>query len=226
VLFFADRWTRFADFVQRINDVCGHSTPRLVIADGSVSRFMANYQLRAVSNADWPVDYYVGGPGCSDLTPDVHTTLTKQVYASRDLLNIHTGETFACADRAADARDGQLLHACTLDAAVKLTSQPCRSNDLGAFLVPAWDAVPLADALLPDRPPTGKDYLTSLEMTATTLATGARATVREGRLSAPTIPVQMWHVDPVNDPSRIWERPSPELLLTTDSATSTSHQTP
>jgi hypothetical protein len=111
VLFFADRWTRFADFVQRINDVCGHSTPRLVIADGSVSRFMANYQLRAVSNADWPVDYYVGGPGCSDLTPDVYTTLTKQVYASRDLLNIHTGETFACADRAADARDGQLLHA-------------------------------------------------------------------------------------------------------------------
>lgn len=225
VLFFADRWTRFADFVQRINDVCGHSTPRLVIADGSVSRFMANYQLRAVSNADWPVNYYVGGPGCSDLTPDMFTTLTKQMYASRDLLNIHTDETFACADRAIDARDGQLLHACTLDAAVKRTSQPCRPNDLGTFLVPAWDAVMLADALLPDRPPTGKDYLTSLNKTAVTLATGAQATVRDGRLSAPTIPVLMWHVDPVVDPSRIWERPSPDLLLPTDPTTSTSHRT-
>jgi hypothetical protein len=216
VLFFADRWTRFADFVQRINDVCGHSTPRLVIADSSVSRFMANYRLRAVSNANWPVDYYVGGPGCSDLTPDMFTTLTTQMYASRDLLNIRKGETFACADRASAARDGQLLDACTLDAAVKLTSQPCRANDLGNFLIPAWDAVLLADALLPDRPPAGKDYLTSLEMAAATLATGTTATVKEGQLSAPTIPVRMWHVDPVNDPTRSWERPSPGLLLHED----------
>ncbi|MET0424145.1 MAG: hypothetical protein ABW046_09735, partial [Actinoplanes sp.] len=67
VLFFADRWTRFNEFVQRVNEICGHSRPRMVIADGSVSRFMANYQLRAASNADWPVDYYVGGPGCADL---------------------------------------------------------------------------------------------------------------------------------------------------------------
>ena len=219
VLFFADRWTRFADFVQRINDVCGHSRPRLVIADVSVSRFMANYQLRAVSNADWPVDYYVGGPGCSDLTPDMFTTLTNQVYASRDLLNVRPGETFACAGRADDAQDGQLLNACTLDAAAKLTSQPCRPNDLGTYLISMWDAVLLADALLPDRPPTGKDYLTSLDTTATTLATGAQATVREGRLSEPTIPVRMWHVDPLNDPSRLWERPSPELLPPTDPAT-------
>jgi hypothetical protein len=223
-LFFADRWTRFADFVQQINDVCDHSRPRLVIADGSASRFMANYQLRAVSNADWPVHYYVGGPGCSDLTTDTFTTLAKQMYASRDLLNIHTNETFACADRA--ARDGKLLNACTLDAAVKRTSQPCQPNDLGTFLIPAWDAVMLADALLPDRPPTGKDYLTSLNKTAITLATGAQATVRAGRLSKPTVPVLMWHVDPVLDPSHIWERPSTDLLLPTDPSTSTSHQTP
>lgn len=225
VLYFADRWTRFAEFVQRINDACGHSRPRLVIADVSVSRFMANYQLRAVSNADWPVDYYVGGPGCSDLTPDMFTTLTEQMYASHDLLNLNPDEAFTCAGRADDSRDGQLLHACTLDAAAKLTSQPCRPNDLGTYLISMWDAVLLADALLPDRPPTGKDYLTSLE-TTTTLTAGAQATVRGGRLSAPTIPVRMWHVDPLNDPSRLWERPSPELLLSTDPATSTSRQAP
>jgi hypothetical protein len=187
---------------------------------------MANYQLRAVSNADWPVDYYVGGPGCSQLTPDMLTTLTTQVYAARDLLNLPAGETFACADRDSQARDGRLLHACTLDAAVKLTSQPCRLNDLGAFLIPAWDAVTLADALLPDQPPAGKDYLTSLHLSATTLATGTPATVQDGRLARPTIPVQMWHVNPVDDPSQIWEHPSPELLLPTDPPPAFTHQTP
>jgi hypothetical protein len=216
VLFFADRWTRFADFVQRINDVCGHSAPRMVIADSSVSRFMANYQLRAVSNADWPVDYYVGGPGCADLTPASYATLTRQVYASRDLLNLRPGDTFTCQDRAGNAPDRQVLQACTLDAAVKLTSQPCKANDVGGFLVPAWDAVLLADALLPVKPPVGKDYLISLETTAAPLTTGAQATVRAGRLFPPTIPVLMWHVDPVNDPGRIWERPSPALVLPAD----------
>lgn len=206
VLFFADRWTRFADFVARINEVCGHSRPHLVIADGSVGRFMANYQLRAVSNADWPVDYYVGGPGCSDLTPDGFATLTRQMDAHRDLLKI-TGP-FTCA-----GRDAQMVNSCTLDAAVKLTSQPCRPNDLGTFLIPAWDAVLLADALLPDRPRSGSDYLTSLELAATTLSTGVQATVHGGRLAEPTISVRMWHVDPVNDPARSWERPSDRLRL-------------
>jgi hypothetical protein len=26
----------------------------------------------------------------------------------------------------------------------------------------------------------------------------------------------MWHVDPLNDPSRVWERPSNALVLPTD----------
>ncbi|MDQ7906281.1 hypothetical protein RB614_17345 [Phytohabitans sp. ZYX-F-186] len=216
VLYFADRWTRFADFVQRINDVCGHSRPRLVIADVSASRFMANYQLRAVSNADWPVDYYVSGPGCADLTDGMFTTLTTQMYASRGVLNLRPEETFTCADRAEDALAGEVRNACTLDAAAKLTSQPCRPNDLGTYLIPMWDAVLLADALLPDRPPPGEDYLTSLETAGVRLTTGATATVREGRLVEPTIAVRMWHVDPLNDPSRLWERPSPELRLPTD----------
>jgi hypothetical protein len=222
VLFFADRWTGFADFVQRINDVCGHSRPRLVIADGSASRFMASYQLRAVSSADWPVDYYVSGPGCADLTAETYATLTAQIHASRDLLNLGPDDSFACADRAADARDGQLTDACTLDAAAKLTSQPCRPNHLGAYLVPAWDAVLLADAILPDRPPAGGMRLTDLAAGSVTLATGVRATVRGGRLVGPdrtftpTIPVQMFHVDQLDDPSHVWERPSPELRLSTD----------
>jgi hypothetical protein len=214
VLFFADRWTRFAGFVQRIKDVCGHERPSLVIADGSVGRFMANYQLRAVSNADWPVDYYVGGPGCSDLTPAMYTTLTEQMYKSRDVLGLRPGEVFECADRAAGARDRQLIGACTLDAAVKLQSQPCRPNDLGNFLIPAWDAVQLADALLPPKPVP----LTELSLPATTLSTGVQASVRGGRLVGPTVPVLLWHVDPLNDPSRIWERPSDGLRLPTDPA--------
>jgi hypothetical protein len=177
---------------------------------------MANYQLRAVSNADWPVDYYVGGPGCADLTPAAYQTLTTQMYASRDQLGLQPGEVFACADRAAGARDGQLVGACTIDAAMKLTSQPCRPNDLGGFLVPAWDAVLLADALLPAKAQAGQDYLTSLELRGTTLATGVRAVVRAGRLADSTIPVLMWHVDPLNDPSRVWERPSAGLMLPTE----------
>jgi ABC-type branched-subunit amino acid transport system substrate-binding protein len=223
VLYFADRWTRFADFVQQINQICGHSRPRLVIADVSASRFMANYQLRAASSADWRVDYYVSGPGCADLTEEMFTTLTTQMEASRDVLNLRSGETFACADRADSAREGEVRHACTLDAAAKLTSQPCRPNDLGTYLISMWDAVLLADALLPARPPTGVAYLTSLETTVT-LTTGAQATVREGRLTQPTIPVQMWHVDPLNDPSRLWERPNPELRLPTDPTNSTDQE--
>jgi len=219
VLYFADRWTRFADLVQRINEVCGHSRPRLVIADVSVSRFMANYQMRAVTNADWPVDYYVAGPACADLTPETYSTVTKQIDAHRDLLKLRPGEAFECADRAPGARDGQLRNACPLDAAVKLTSQPCRPNDLGAYLIPAWDAVMLADALLPARPPAGQDYLTGLELAERNLSTAdARAVVQAGRLKRPTIAVRMWHVDWLNDPSQVWERPGADLGLPTDPA--------
>jgi hypothetical protein len=214
VLFFADRWTRFADFVQRIDDVCGHSAPRLVLADGSVSRFMANYQLRAVSNAPWPVDYYVGGPSCADLTPGAMATFTRQIYAERGLLNIPG--TFQCVDRASGTPDRQLLHACPLDAAVKLTSQPCFPNDLGTFLAPAWDAVHLADALLPARRPAGRDYLTSLNIDGLELSSGALGTVNDGRLATPTVAVRLWHVDALDDPAHILERPGPELTLPTD----------
>ncbi|MEU4425197.1 hypothetical protein AB0F81_31640 [Actinoplanes sp. NPDC024001] len=216
VLFFADRWTRFGGFVARINEVCGHSRPQLVIADGSVGRFMANYQLRAVSNADWPVDYYVGGPACADLTEAGFADLTGQMHRHRDLLKL--GGTFSCADRTAEAADAQLVNSCTLDAAVKLASQPCVPNDLGTFLIPAWDAVLLADRLLPAAPPAGRDYLSSLDLGPTELSTGVRATVRRGRLADATIAVRMWHVDPVNDPARSWERPSDGLRLPSDPA--------
>jgi len=214
VLYFADRWTRFAEFVQRVNEICGHSRPRLVIADVSVSRFMANYQLRAVSNADWAVNYNVGGPGCADLTLPAYETLGRQVEKHGDLVRL-TGP-FACADRARGVVDGQLKDACPLDAAVKLTSQPCRANDLGTYLIPAWDAVLLADALLPDRPPAGPNYLTSLNLPKFTLSTGKVATVTRGVLEKPTIDVRMWHGNPLNDPRIIWELPSPDLRLPSD----------
>ncbi|MDP9793414.1 hypothetical protein J2S43_001926 [Catenuloplanes nepalensis] len=207
VLYFADRWTRFAEFVQRVNEVCGHSRPRLVIADVSVSRFMANDQLRAVSNADWPVDYHVGGPSCADLTEQSLRTITEQVYASRDLTGLAENETFACANRDPAAKEtGELLDACPLDAAVKLD---CRPNDLGTYLIPAWDAVFLADALLPDR----RVPLNGLRVTTLPLSTvDTVASVERGRLLAPTIDIRMWHADPLNDPRRIYERPSDALL--------------
>ncbi|GIE74964.1 hypothetical protein Aph02nite_09140 [Actinoplanes philippinensis] len=219
VVYFADRWTRFADFVQRIKEVCGHARPRLVIADGSVSRFMANYQMRAVSMADWPVDYYVGGPGCSALTESSLTVLTGQIQHFHDLFGMAKEDRFTCADRAPEAAaSGELRDACTLDAAAKMTSQPCLPNDLGGFLLPAWDAVVLADALLPntgrDSRPAPADYLAGLKVTDLQLSTtGSMATVTGGRLVKATVPVLLWHVDPLNDPARVWERPSPTLLL-------------
>ncbi|MBM2615905.1 hypothetical protein JIG36_10090 [Actinoplanes sp. LDG1-06] len=213
VLYFADRWTRFAEFVQRVNDLCGHSRPRMVIADVSVSRFMANYQLRAVSTADWKVHYNVGGPGCADLSEPTYGILGAKIEKFGDLVRLKG--PFACADRATGIKDGQLPNACPLDAAVKLTSQPCEANDLGTYLIPAWDAVLLADALLPERPPAG-DYLTSLTVRDFTLANGKSATVERGVLQEPTIDVRLWHGNPLNDPRVIWERPSKELMLPTD----------
>lgn len=206
VLYFADRWTRFAEFVQRVNDVCGHARPRLVIADVSVSRFMANHQLRAVSNADWAVDYHVGGPSCADLTPAGLAAITDQIYTSRDLVGLPEGALFTCTDRAADV-DGELLAACPLDAAVKQTGGQCHPNDLGTYLIPTWDAVFLADALLPDRPVP----LDELTLEPLTLSTGMVARVERGELTAPTIPIRMWHADPLNDARRIYERPSERL---------------
>lgn len=206
VLYFADRWTRFAEFVQRVNDVCGHSRPRLVIADVSVSRFMANHELRTVSNADWPVDYHVGGPSCADLTEAGLAAITKQIYESRDLVGLPEGAVFTCTDRAADV-DGELLYACPLDAAVKQTGGQCHPNDLGTYLIPTWDAVFLADALLPNRPVP----LAELNLSPLTLSTGMVAKVERGRLAEPTIPVRMWHADPLNDARRIYEKPSERL---------------
>ena len=90
-------------------------------------------------------------------------------------------------------------------------------RNLGSYLVPAWDAVLLADAVVRKRPPNDQDYLTSFELKPTALATGALAVVRRGRLEKPPIAVQLWHVDPLNDPSRVWERPSAGLVLGTKS---------
>ncbi|MFC4069723.1 hypothetical protein [Actinoplanes subglobosus] len=219
VIYFADRWTRFADFVQRIKEVCGHRLPRLVIADSSVSRFMANYQMRAVSMAHWPVDYYVGGPGCSALTDSSLRVLTGQIQHFHELFGMTAGESFTCADRAPEAAaSGELRDACTLDAAAKMTSQPCHPNDLGGFLLPAWDAVILADALLPfadsDDRPAPAEYLAGLKIAGLPLSTkDSVATIEAGRLVTATVPVLLWHVDPLNDPARVWERPSPTLLL-------------
>jgi hypothetical protein len=175
----------------------------------SVGRFMANYQLRAVSNANWPVDYYVGGPACAELQAGAYAEVTLQISMNGELLRAKSG--FACADRGGTAPGGELRNLCTLDAAVKLTSQPCAANDLGNFLIPAYDAVLLADALLPQRPAPGPDYLKSLNLGDLTLSTGTRAVVRDGRLVSPTIKVELWHVDPVNDASLNWEGPSPAL---------------
>ncbi|WP_127502319.1 hypothetical protein [Actinoplanes solisilvae] len=216
VLYFADRWTRFAEFVERVNQVCGHSRPRLVIADVSVSRFMANYQLRAVSNADWAVNYNVGGPSCADLTLPAYEVLSRQVEKERDLVRL--AGPFACADRTRGVVDGQLKDACPLDAAAKLTSQPCNPNDLGTYLIPVWDAVMLADALLPERPTAGQDYLTSLTLPHLTLSTGNIAKVEKGRLHQHTIDVRMWHGNPLNDPRISWELPTRELRLPDDPA--------
>jgi hypothetical protein len=214
MLFFADRWTKFMDFMQRVNDVCDDNPPRLVIADGSVSRFMANYQLRETSNVAWRVDYYVGGLGCSDLESKKLESITGQVEKMQD--DLHLGQ-FKCADKAGLRSDDKY---CTLDAAAKLVSQPCPPNDLGTFLPPAWDAVRLADQLLPSDPAgvplvknstESKEYLTSLKVDRFETADGSFTTVSGGKLDAASIPIKMWQADPVDDPSKISDVPADEL---------------
>jgi hypothetical protein len=203
VVFFADRWGTFDAFAHRVNDVCGYSAPQQVVADASVSRYMASNALRAGSNATWPVDYYVGGLRCSDLQPTAMFGLVASLQPR--------GGPFSCAS---DSAPGAY---CTLDAAESV-SQPCVPNDVGTFVAPAWDAALLADALLPPRTqvPTAAGplaaYLAGLHHDPLELSEGA-ATVRGGRLvarpgagpvAAPTIPIQVLHVDHLDDPA---ERP-------------------
>ncbi|TCC00175.1 hypothetical protein E0H26_00245 [Micromonospora zingiberis] len=216
-LYFADRWTRFADFVRRVNEVCGHSQPQLVIADVSVSRFMANHQLRAVSNADWPVNFYVSGPGCMSLPRSTYELLRGQVEEARDRLGLRPGAAFECLGREQHPEPGKDRRACTLDASAKLTSQPCEANDLGTYLIPTRDAVLLADALVfPDPSTSGLDGLYAAK---TWLSTGAAASVTGGRLDRHTIDVLMWHADALYDPTSVVETPSEELRLPDDPAT-------
>jgi hypothetical protein len=213
MLFFADRWTKFMDFLRQINDVCGDHAPQLVIAGSSASRFMANYELRETSNVAWPVDYYVGGPGCVDLSHDTRGLVTSQVNQMQDDLHL---DHFACVD---EKSTGEKY--CTLDAAAKLVSQPCTPNDLGPFLLPALDAVRLADRLLRENPggvrlvdnrkESGK-YLSSLQVIGFPTSDGS-ATVKNGQIDPESTPlkIKLWRADPVDDPAKILELGSSEL---------------
>jgi hypothetical protein len=200
VLFFADRWNKFGDFLHRVNDVCGFSPPRRVMADGSVARFMASTRLRAQSNATWPLDYYIGGLGCGALRQNdaLSASWVNQTLHPR-------GGQYACG--MARGTDTSNVY-CTLDAAEDV-SQPCVPNDLGTFLAPAFDSVMLADALLPARAssdvPTNTQqqqaYLQGLTLNAPVSLTQGEATIHAGLLDKPTIPVRAWHVSQVDNPS-------------------------
>jgi hypothetical protein len=215
MLFFADRWTKFMDFLRRINDACGDHPPQLVMADSSASRFMANYELRETSNVAWPVDYYVGGPGCADLSAETRESVTKQVNQMQDDLHM---DHFACADPT-KAEEKY----CTLDAAAKLVSQPCTPNDLGPFLLPAFDAVRLADRLVRENPGGARlvnnrmessKYLRSLQVSRfPTSESDGSATVKDGQLDPGSVPIRikLWRADPVDDPAKILELGSSEL---------------
>jgi hypothetical protein len=210
VLFFADRWGRFGDFIRRVNDVCGYDRPEWVIADSSVSRFMASNSLRATSNATWPLDYYVGGLGCAELRSPPGGDLTADLV-NRTLRP--AGRTFTCPSGAsrpgasAGPSDRDPGVYCTLDAAESV-SQPCAPNDLGTFVAQAWDAVMLADALLPPRkhgdvpgdPDSRAGYLRGLRLPTRPLTQGD-AQVCDGTLVTTTIPVRMWHVEQIDDPT-------------------------
>jgi hypothetical protein len=199
VVFYADRWGTFDAFAHRLDDVCGYSAPQQVMA-GSVSRFMASNGLRAGSNASWPLDYYVGGLPCTDLTDGALSALVPSLRPR--------GGAFRCDPGAATGTY------CTLDAAESV-SQPCTPDELGTFVAPAWDAALLADALLPvrDPPPPGGTgaaaYLTSLSVDRLRVSEGV-ATVRGGRLVAPVIPLRLMRVDHLADPSqRPYAAPGP-----------------
>ena len=204
VLFFADRWSQFGEFLHRVNDVCGFNAPRPLMADGSVARFMASTRLRAQSNATWALDYYIGGLGCAALRQNdaLSGSWVNQTLRPR-------GGDYTCGT--AQGIDTSTVY-CTLDAAEDV-SQPCVPNDLGTFLAPAFDAVMLANALLPPRKsgdvPTNtaerRAYLLGLTLSSPVDLTQGEAMVQNGLLREPTIPVQIWHVNQVDNPS---EQPS------------------
>jgi hypothetical protein len=211
VLFFADRWTKFNDFVHRVNDVCGFSEPQRVMADGSVSRYMASTSLRAISNANWPLDYYVGGLRCRELRQPKGAELLAQTR----ILQPDMGK-LNCAPGSESG-----IPYCTIEAAGS-TSQPCEPNDLGAFIAPTWDAALLADALIPDRDDIATDpsYLGGLKLGGLHLTQGV-ARVVNGQLDQQnpcgsgandratwTIPMEMLHVTSVHDAT---EHPEPLL---------------
>jgi hypothetical protein len=132
IVFFADRWTSFGPFAQRVTDVCGYSGPRRVIADSSVTRFMAGNALRVTTSANWPLDYYAVGDQCPNVNAGAMLGMVGRVIPS--------GKSFSCSPRPTSAVY------CTLDAA-ESTSHPCLPNDLGPYVEPTWDAVQLADHL-------------------------------------------------------------------------------
>jgi hypothetical protein len=196
VLFFADRWLKFGEFVQRVNDLCGYNAPQWVIADASVGRFMASNPLRADSNANWPLDYYDGGLHCSELkNSDLMVKLVNSALKPAD------GGTFTCLHTSSlNAKLGVSNGIyCTLDAA-KSVSQPCHPNDFGTFVAPAWDAAMLADTLPPRRNQEPCKYLRSLNLPSKPLTEG-QAKVQDGQLATPTIPIRMWHVQQVDNPT-------------------------
>jgi hypothetical protein len=195
VVFFADRWTTFGEFLARADTVCGGAGPARVVADGSVSRFMANYHLRATSTVGWPLDYYVPGPGCPSGSPkgivDSINGLHGPVAA---LFRGPAGAAFEC-------RVQQEKPMCTLDAAAVRPGTPCRVNELGTALVPALDAVTLAEEIT--RHGTGD--LSALRTDGpVTLTGGTTVSVDGGHLSRPAVKVGLWHARSISDPAHTW----------------------
>jgi hypothetical protein len=200
VLFFADRWSTFGAFLKRVNELCGQSTPRQVIADGSVSRFMANVSQRTNSTSVWPLDYYVGGPGCVDLRPDDAAFFADLVKST-----LHPSKGYSCGGAEASppalssVSSTRAATYCTLEAS-QSSSRPCQPTDLGNFVLPLWDAVMLADRMLRDAPAVGGH----LDMATLSLAncrlTAGVAQVQKGHLVGHILPVELWHVDQIANP--------------------------
>jgi hypothetical protein len=120
-LFFADRWSSFKQFAQALTTLCGDAGPAMLITSDSVSRIMANDDMRAEIQAPYPMAYIRKGKQCSELELMARTNPEGEAASLLTAVRTH-------------------LNAC----------QPGpNANQLGGRVPMFWDAVALAFGAVP-----------------------------------------------------------------------------
>lgn len=151
--YFADRYFRFADFVSRINTLCG-GRPTLVMANTSAAR-MLDSPRGTLFKERWPIFYNTGGRQCSSLDPDSNLAQRLRLPVAQGGLGDPCGTGGQISDRT----------------------------------VTFWDAATLALALFESAPTRTTDAGALRTLQADVMLVHGRASVADGVLRTPVIPV-------------------------------------